>query len=166
MAHPDEPSVGAFAGRDGAIDFPIKDALLKMAGSMSDDHIYRVIEMVGTSGKSIEDAIQSAIDSAYKTLRNLRWFEIVRQSGHIRWQGQSLSGDAQGRLYDGRGRVRHPPQALAVCDFTLSSTYSRRLQDRCAISYPLLNHSAILCEAGGNFSSLHHSAIRFMAVQD
>ena len=50
---------------------------------MRDDHIYRVIELVGTSGTSIEDAIQSAIERAHKTLRNLRWFEIVRQSGHI-----------------------------------------------------------------------------------
>lgn len=49
-----------------------------------DDHIYRVIEIVGTSEKSIEDAVQKGIARASKTLRNLRWFEIVRQSGHIK----------------------------------------------------------------------------------
>ena len=48
-----------------------------------DDHTYRVIEIVGTSQKSIEDAIERAISRAEKTLRHLRWFEIVRQSGHI-----------------------------------------------------------------------------------
>ena len=48
-----------------------------------DDHIYRVIEVVGTSEKSIDDAVQKGIARASKTLRNLRWFEIVRQSGHI-----------------------------------------------------------------------------------
>jgi dodecin len=48
-----------------------------------DDHIYRVIELVGTSSDSIEDAINSAIGRANATIRNLRWFEIARTSGHI-----------------------------------------------------------------------------------
>ena len=47
------------------------------------DHVYRVIEIVGTSERSISDAINSAITRAHKTLRNLRWFEVVRTSGHI-----------------------------------------------------------------------------------
>ncbi len=50
---------------------------------MTDDHIYRVIELVGTSEKNIEDAINCAVERAHKTLRNLRWFEVVKQSGHI-----------------------------------------------------------------------------------
>jgi flavin-binding protein dodecin len=48
-----------------------------------DDHIYRVIEIVGTSQKGIDDAIRCAIARANATLRNLRWFEVVRTSGHI-----------------------------------------------------------------------------------
>jgi flavin-binding protein dodecin len=48
-----------------------------------DDHIYRVIELVGTSPDSIEDAINAAIGRANATIRNLRWFEIARTSGHI-----------------------------------------------------------------------------------
>lgn len=47
------------------------------------DHVYRVIEVVGTSSKSISDAINAAIARAHKTLRNLRWFEVIRTSGHI-----------------------------------------------------------------------------------
>jgi dodecin len=47
------------------------------------DHVYRVIEIVGTSPKSISDAINNAIGRAHKTLRNLRWFEVIRTSGHI-----------------------------------------------------------------------------------
>jgi flavin-binding protein dodecin len=47
------------------------------------DHIYRVIEIVGTSQKGIEDAITSALDRANSTIRNLRWFEVARTSGHI-----------------------------------------------------------------------------------
>ena len=48
-----------------------------------DDHIYRVIELVGSSQTSIEDAVKSAIDRANATIRNLRWFEIVRTSGQV-----------------------------------------------------------------------------------
>jgi flavin-binding protein dodecin len=48
-----------------------------------DDHIYRVIELVGTSPDSIEDAINAAVGRANATIRNLRWFEIARTSGHI-----------------------------------------------------------------------------------
>jgi flavin-binding protein dodecin len=48
-----------------------------------DDHIYRVIELVGTSPNSIEDAINAAIGRANATIRNLRWFEVARTSGHI-----------------------------------------------------------------------------------
>jgi flavin-binding protein dodecin len=47
------------------------------------DHIYKVVELVGTSESSIEDAIQSAISRARATLRNLRWFEVVQTRGHI-----------------------------------------------------------------------------------
>jgi flavin-binding protein dodecin len=70
-------------GRDGAIDFATRSALADRAAINPDDHIYRVIELVGTSEESIEDAIKSAIARAHSTLRNLRWFEVVRTSGHI-----------------------------------------------------------------------------------
>ena len=47
------------------------------------DHVYKVIELVGTSEKSIEDAIQIAIGRATKTLKHLRWFEVIQTRGHI-----------------------------------------------------------------------------------
>jgi flavin-binding protein dodecin len=50
---------------------------------MQQDHIYTVIELVGTSETSIEDAIQSALERASKTLHHLRWFEVVQTRGHI-----------------------------------------------------------------------------------
>ena len=50
---------------------------------MSDDHVYRVIEITGSSPKSISDAIQTAVIRASKTLRNLRWFEVVQTRGHL-----------------------------------------------------------------------------------
>lgn len=48
-----------------------------------DDHIYRVIQIVGSSDKSIDDAIHRAVGRASKTLRDLRWFEVVETRGHI-----------------------------------------------------------------------------------
>ena len=48
-----------------------------------DDHVYRVIQIVGSSEKSIDDAIRMAISRASKTLRELRWFEVVETRGHI-----------------------------------------------------------------------------------
>jgi flavin-binding protein dodecin len=50
---------------------------------MSDDHVYRVIEITGSSATSISDAIDIAVSRASKTLRNLRWFEVVQTRGHI-----------------------------------------------------------------------------------
>jgi flavin-binding protein dodecin len=47
------------------------------------NHVYRVIEIVGTSESSVSDAIDRAIARADKTLRNLRWFEVLRTSGQI-----------------------------------------------------------------------------------
>ncbi len=76
-------NAGAPTGRDGAIDFALKMGGMDQAEHTMDDHIYRVIELVGTSTKSVEDAIQSAVGRAHKTLRNLRWFEVVRTSGHV-----------------------------------------------------------------------------------
>ncbi|HWD59790.1 MAG TPA: dodecin [Stellaceae bacterium] len=48
-----------------------------------DDHVYRVIQIVGSSEKSADDAIQMAITRASKTLRDLRWFEVMETRGHI-----------------------------------------------------------------------------------
>lgn len=47
------------------------------------DHVYKVIELVGSSETSIEDAIQCAIERANKTVRNLRWFEVLETRGQI-----------------------------------------------------------------------------------
>jgi dodecin len=47
------------------------------------DHIYKVIELVGSSDTSIEDAIRTAISRASETVRHLRWFEVVQTRGHV-----------------------------------------------------------------------------------
>src|ERR687889_4089 len=48
-----------------------------------DDHVYKVVELVGSSTDSIEDAIQTAIRRASQSLRNLRWFEVIQTRGHV-----------------------------------------------------------------------------------
>jgi dodecin len=47
------------------------------------DHVYKIIELVGSSETSIEDAIQTAVTRASSTMRNIRWFEVVETRGHI-----------------------------------------------------------------------------------
>ena len=70
-----------------------------------DDHIYRVIELAGTSDKSIEDAVATAIGRANQTIRNLRWFEVVQTRGHIE-----------------DGKIAHFQVTLKV-DFTMESPH-------------------------------------------
>ena len=47
------------------------------------DHVYKIVELVGSSKDSIEDAIQTAIKRADATLRNLRWFEVIQTRGQV-----------------------------------------------------------------------------------
>jgi hypothetical protein len=47
------------------------------------DHVYKIVEIVGSSAESIEDAIQRAIARASGTLREIRWFEVVSTRGHV-----------------------------------------------------------------------------------
>lgn len=47
------------------------------------DHVYKVVELVGSSATSIEDAIQTAIGRASSTLENVRWFEVTETRGHV-----------------------------------------------------------------------------------
>ena len=47
------------------------------------DHIYKLVELVGSSTTSIEDAIQSAISRATSTLDNVSWFEVTETRGHV-----------------------------------------------------------------------------------
>jgi len=67
------------------------------------DHIYKVVELVGSSETSIEDAISTAISRANETIRQLRWFEVLQTRGHIE-----------------DGKVRHYQVALKV-GFTMEA---------------------------------------------
>jgi flavin-binding protein dodecin len=47
------------------------------------DHVYKLIELTGTSTDSIENAVNKAIKRAHKTIKNLCWFQLVETRGHI-----------------------------------------------------------------------------------
>jgi dodecin len=51
--------------------------------SQMDNHVYRVIQLVGSSEKSVSDAIEQAVARASKTLRNVRWFEVLETRGSV-----------------------------------------------------------------------------------
>jgi flavin-binding protein dodecin len=47
------------------------------------NHVYKIIEIAGSSHTSIDDAIRNAVSRASKTVRNMRWFEVTETRGHI-----------------------------------------------------------------------------------
>jgi flavin-binding protein dodecin len=47
------------------------------------DRVYKKIEITGTSASSLEEAVKNAIDRAAKTVRNMRWFEVVETRGRV-----------------------------------------------------------------------------------
>jgi flavin-binding protein dodecin len=47
------------------------------------DHVYKKIELVGSSKEGIEAAVTNALERAGKTIRNMRWFEVTETRGHI-----------------------------------------------------------------------------------
>jgi flavin-binding protein dodecin len=61
------------------------------------DHTYRVTEIVGSSGNSVDEAIRNGVERAAQTLRHLDWFEVTQ---------------VRGRLLD--GRVEHYQVGLKV----------------------------------------------------
>lgn len=47
------------------------------------EHVYKKVELVGSSPTSIDDAVRNAIAKASETVHNLRWFELGEIRGHI-----------------------------------------------------------------------------------
>jgi flavin-binding protein dodecin len=78
-AHPVQNKSGAgFTSLSKHIIMKEKSMEVSMA-----NHIYKKVELVGSSPTSIEDAIQNAISKASKTIHNMGWFEIVETRGQI-----------------------------------------------------------------------------------
>ena len=47
------------------------------------NHVYKTLELTGSSSTGIEDAVNTAIAKAHETVRNMQWFELVQTRGHI-----------------------------------------------------------------------------------
>jgi flavin-binding protein dodecin len=46
-------------------------------------HVYKLLELTGTSATGIEDAVNTAINKASKTVRNIHWFQVTETRGHV-----------------------------------------------------------------------------------
>ena len=47
------------------------------------NHVYKTLELTGSSPISIEEAVQTAIAKAHETVRNIHWFEVTETRGHV-----------------------------------------------------------------------------------
>ncbi len=47
------------------------------------EHVYKLVELVGSSSSSFDAAVQNAVAKAGKTIHNMRWFEVVNTRGQI-----------------------------------------------------------------------------------
>ncbi len=47
------------------------------------NHVYKLLELTGSSTTGIEDAVQRAIAKAHETVRNIQWFEVIETRGHV-----------------------------------------------------------------------------------
>ena len=47
------------------------------------DHVYKIIEVVGSSANGTDDAVRNAVAKAGESVRNLRWFEVTETRGHL-----------------------------------------------------------------------------------
>lgn len=47
------------------------------------NHVYKLVELVGSSSAGIDGAIRNAIETASKTLRHIEWFEVTQTRGHV-----------------------------------------------------------------------------------
>jgi dodecin len=72
--------LNAAGGPLTAASLPI---LSSTQGGLMKDHVYKQIELTGSSTKSSDDAIRTAIEKAAKTLRNLHWFQVTETRGQI-----------------------------------------------------------------------------------
>ena len=47
------------------------------------EHVYKMLELVGSSTTSTDDAIRNAIETAAKTVRHIDWFQVLETRGHV-----------------------------------------------------------------------------------
>ena len=50
---------------------------------MTENAVYKIVELAGSSPVSFDDAVRAAITRAHATLRHIRWFEVKEMRGHV-----------------------------------------------------------------------------------
>ena len=82
---PEQTSLGSFT--HGVTLGHAQPCSVPMNGSNKEvgmsEHVYKVIELVGSSAVGSDDAVQHAVTKAAATVRNMRWFEVVETRGYI-----------------------------------------------------------------------------------
>ena len=48
------------------------------------NHVYKLLELTGSSSLGIEDAVSAAIAKAHETVRNIQWFNVTETRGHVK----------------------------------------------------------------------------------
>ena len=97
------------------------------------EHVYKKIEIVGSSPNGMEEAVHNALSRASKTIRNMRWFEVTETRGYIdERQNRALAGDVENRVYAGRVMFR----ARFACRLSDSTVSTLALQ-----RFPVLRRS-------------------------
>jgi flavin-binding protein dodecin len=95
-----------------------------------ENHVYKLIELTGTSTKSIEDAVNTALARAGKTVKNLRWFEVIETRGDI-----------------DRDRVRHWQVTIKVA-FTIEDAAILPEHKALEAAEPMPSHGFRVSEVG------------------
>jgi flavin-binding protein dodecin len=78
-------------------------------------HVYKLLELTGSSTVDIEDAVRTAIAKASESVRHIHWFEVTETRGHVvegkvaHWQV-----DAEGRLHARIGEIGVPDRRPAL----------------------------------------------------
>jgi flavin-binding protein dodecin len=57
--------------------------LQRRRSKVEDQHVYKTVELTGSSPKSTDEAIRVAVERASKTLRNIKWVQVLEQRGHV-----------------------------------------------------------------------------------
>src|SRR4029077_11463507 len=102
------------------------------------EHVYKKIEIVGSSPNGMEEAVHNALSRASKTIRNMRWFEVTETRGYIdegkieHWQGSLKIGVPQEKYYPRPSLTFSAIQPLLL----LRCGVSRSCADRYSLAAP------------------------------
>jgi flavin-binding protein dodecin len=66
-----------------AIDIRVSDGTINSRGETMSEHVYKLIELAGSSSVSSDDAVRNALAKAHQSVRNIHWFTVTETRGHV-----------------------------------------------------------------------------------